>query len=379
MNPLYDPDLNKPWWELAWNAVVAWFASVVQWFNNLDVGWKIGIGLALFALACIITALTAGLSGGAAAIAPALLKVFLDFAIGVVSAFAFTAISMAITGDFSLETLGGAVADAIFWGGVFAFVSASVNAVKTVARTYAQGGKACDVVGQCFIAGTLVLCMDENGNECHKPIEDIKVGDMVWAYDEETSESDWKPVVRLFRNETKEWYHIFVNGEEIVCTGGHPFYVVGEGFVKAKDLKISDKLLLSSGKCVTIEEIQVEQLATPETTYNFEVEDFHTYYVTESKVLVHNLCERAAMRAAKRSENIPMNQKPDEVILEKAVRGADGKYYKPITYRYGNKFIRNDFGGHLFSDGVTMGSHFNAGSIIDGKFVGNNLHFFYGG
>ena len=123
-----------------------------------------------------------------------------------------------------------------------------------------------------------------------KPIEEIEVGDLVLAYDEETGEQAYKKVVRLFRNETKEWYHIFVNGEEIVCTGGHPFYVVGEGFVKAKDLKISDKLLLSSGKCVTIEEIQVEQLATPETTYNFEVEDFHTYYVSENEILVHNDC-----------------------------------------------------------------------------------------
>ena len=35
--------------------------------------------------------------------------------------------------------------------------------------------------------------------------------------------------------------------------------MVGEGFVEAEDLKISDKLLLSSGKCVTIEEIQVKQ------------------------------------------------------------------------------------------------------------------------
>ena len=66
--------------------------------------------------------------------------------------------------------------------------------------------------------------------------------------------------------------------------------MVGEGFVEAKDLKISDKLLLSSGKCVTIEEIQVEQLSEPETTYNFEVADFHTYYVSESNVLVHNKC-----------------------------------------------------------------------------------------
>ena len=113
---------------------------------------------------------------------------------------------------------------------------------------------------------------------------------MVWAYDEETGESDWKPVVRLFRNETKEWYHVFVEGEEIVCTGGHPFYVLGIGFVEARNLKTSDKLLLSNGKEAIIEKVEAEQLAEAETTYNFEVQDFHTYYVTEKTVLVHNKC-----------------------------------------------------------------------------------------
>ena len=79
----------------------------------------------------------------------------------------------------------------------------------------------------------------------------------------------------MFRGETKEWYHVFVDGEEIVCTAEHPFYVVGKGFVPAKCLKSSDKLLLSSGKRVIIEKIEVEKLAQPDTTYNFEVADFH--------------------------------------------------------------------------------------------------------
>ena len=144
-------------------------------------------------------------------------------------------------------------------------------------------------------------------------------------------------------------------------------------------MKISDKLLLSSGKCVTIEEIQIEQLSESETTYNFEGADFHTYYVSESNILVHNTCERAAMRAAKRSENIPMSQKPDKIIVEKAVKGVNGKYYQPKTYIFGDKYIRNDFGGHIFSDGATLGSHYNAGKIIDGRYISNNLHFFYGG
>ncbi len=31
-------------------------------------------------------------------------------------------------------------------------------------------------------------------------------------------------------------------------------------------------------------------LENPETTYNFEVADFHTYYVGSTEVLVHNKC-----------------------------------------------------------------------------------------
>lgn len=139
---------------------------------------------------------------------------------------------------------------------------------------------------KCFAAGTLVLCWDESGKECYKRIEEIEVGDKVLAYDEETGEQAYKPVVRLFRNETKEWYHVFVNGEEIVCTGGHPFYVVGKGFIEARKLKVSEKLLLSSGKEVIIEKVKTETLTESETTYNFEVADFHTYYVSDCKVLV---------------------------------------------------------------------------------------------
>lgn len=99
-----------------------------------------------------------------------------------------------------------------------------------------------------------------------------------------------------------------MDGEEIVCTAGHPFYVLSadekrnivryEGsnsnkkgkWIAAKELKISDKLLLANGKCAIIDSIEVESLESPETTYNFEVEDFHTYYVADAEILVHNSC-----------------------------------------------------------------------------------------
>lgn len=35
---------------------------------------------------------------------------------------------------------------------------------------------------------------------------------------------------------------------------------------------------------------EVEEFDEEETTYNFEVEGYHTYYVGESHLLVHNAC-----------------------------------------------------------------------------------------
>ena len=57
----------------------------------------------------------------------------------------------------------------------------------------------------CFIAGTLVAT--ETG---YVTIENIKVGDLVWAHDPETGETALKPVVQTFRNETTEWIHVTV-------------------------------------------------------------------------------------------------------------------------------------------------------------------------
>lgn len=125
-----------------------------------------------------------------------------------------------------------------------------------------------------------------------KPIEDIEVGDKVLAYDQHTGKQAYKKVTRLFRNKTDKWYHVHVNEQDIVCTAGHPFYVADiDEFVPAKDIKAGQHVLLADGSCAVIDGILVEELGKPETTYNFEVEDYHTYYVSKDKVLVHNMCE----------------------------------------------------------------------------------------
>ena len=227
-----------------------------------------------------------------------------------------------------------------------------------------------------------------------KPIEEIREGDLVLAYDEQTGEQAYKPVVQLFRNETTEWYHIRASAEEIICTGGHPFYVLNaaagrrkvnyEGcpenakgtWICANELRSGDELLLADGTIVAIEAVTAEKLSEPETTYNFEVADFHTYYVTDKDVLVHNKCfdiqtgdtkdfsiynsRRAAYRAARRDAGV-LHQRPTEVGL---ARNRQEHMIPGKTYTFGNKQILWHSAGHP-EYGMTR--HFNY----------NGWHYFY--
>ena len=260
---------------------------------------------------------------------------------------------------------------------------AGKKALRTSAQNEVTGetlpnsqGATCNQ-GKCFIAGTKVKTEDG-----YKNIEEVEVGDKVLAYDEETGKQAYKEVVRLFRGKTDEWYHVFAEGEEIVCTGGHRFYVEGKGFVEAKDLTEEDKLTLSDGSQVKIEKIEKEELAKAETKYNFEVKDFHTYYVTENDVLVHNDCKiqtggakeysihesrNAAYRAAKRHAGIPMSEQPIKVVqsVDRLGKVIPGRTY---IFKNGTQIMEHS-AGHIFENGINMTRHFNI--------LGSRMHFFY--
>ena len=45
-----------------------------------------------------------------------------------------------------------------------------------------------------------------------------------------------------------------------------------------------------NGEDAFVDAIRCEKLAEPIQVFNFEVEDFHTYYVSASCVLIHNIC-----------------------------------------------------------------------------------------
>ena len=239
-------------------------------------------------------------------------------------------------------------------------------------------------VSYCFVAGTPVETEDGQ-----KPIEEIEAGDQVLSTDYETGETAYKTVLETYENETTELIHVHVNGEVIKATPSHPFYVAKFGWTKAADLRAGDILVLSNGEYVVVEAVQHEILESPIKVYNFEVQDYHTYYVGENSVLVHNLCEtddvpsrKEALNQIKEDLGIPRSQQPisQEMVKLHDVDGSaipkpEGgiRYSRELTYdarglglvdQNNNPLdtivIQDHSYGHTYESGIgNQPSHFN--------------------
>ena len=77
----------------------------------------------------------------------------------------------------------------------------------------------------CFAAGTLVTVDDHYEN-----IEDVKVGDIVLSYNEETKKNEFSEVVQTMIHFVHEKiYNLFIKNDKLVVTGNHKFLITHNG------------------------------------------------------------------------------------------------------------------------------------------------------
>ena len=285
-----DPSGNWPRWAtIALGAVAAVAAVAVT---------VVTLGAAAPAAACTLTAV--GMSIGASyAVASTAATVAVVATTVAAAAYAGDIAYSAVTGDSLLL-------DTVFQGNTDAYnTGLAITSVATAGMLEA----AAQSPGVCFVAGTPVLAA------CgYIAIEEIKVGDMVWSENPETGKKELKEVVQTFVNETTELIYVYVGNEEIVTTPEHPFYSPIKGWIAACKLRAGDILVLQNGKYVTVEKAQHEILEAPITVYNFEVADFHTYYVGKSAVLVHNTCGGKPTSPNQMQKQVERGQAPNTVV-----------------------------------------------------------------
>jgi hypothetical protein len=132
-----------------------------------------------------------------------------------------------------------------------------------------------------FSAETEVVT--EEGNQ---PIGTLEEGDVVLAYDEETGEIDYYPVIATISHEDPVVEYLTIDGETVVTTPNHPFYTDAGEWVNAGELQAGDRIRRADGSDGTVEAVTF--VYAPQPMYNLTVATAHTYFIGDGEWLVHN-------------------------------------------------------------------------------------------
>ncbi|MEW6009456.1 MAG: polymorphic toxin-type HINT domain-containing protein [Candidatus Omnitrophota bacterium] len=128
----------------------------------------------------------------------------------------------------------------------------------------------------CFLAGTPILMADGST----KPIEKLKAGDSVLAFDEKTGELKPDSVTEFFHHKADKY--LIIN-KKLKITENHPVYSDGK-WVEIGKLKVGDKLVNVKGESIAI--TSIKEVRRKVDTYNLEVNPYHTYIA--GGIVVHN-------------------------------------------------------------------------------------------
>jgi hypothetical protein len=132
-------------------------------------------------------------------------------------------------------------------------------------------------------------------------IEDLTVGDLVLSQNPHTGEVDFRPILAITVGPPVPTHDLVLAEETIGATRGHRFWVPGSGWKMTKELTPGERML-SFGGSVALESMRDGQAVS---CYNLGVDEFHTYFVGASRVLVHDLtCPEAEVASIPGSQTL---------------------------------------------------------------------------
>ena len=263
--PPQEEDDGLSWWDAV--ELVPFVGGVVGMVRSGIKGDWVGFGINAFSLVLDIGGL---FTGGAGNVASSTIKGARIAGTGIKAASKTTNVvtkvaKAALTAGGKLLTKASAKAAA----------KALAKKADDIAIKY---GKVC--VFACFPAGTPI-----HTQQGIRKIEQIREGDLVWSEHETSGQISLKKVIATIRKEIDTTVQIELEGETIETTAEHPFYTQ-EGWKDAADLTEQDHIQTKNKKWYRVKGQNF--LYTKKKVYNFEVEDWHTYFVGKLAWLVHN-------------------------------------------------------------------------------------------
>lgn len=134
----------------------------------------------------------------------------------------------------------------------------------------------------CFAPGTLVWTQAGP-----RPIEQVVPGEMVLSQNPSTGELAYRSVLQRTVRPPAAMVSIETEGEPIVATLGHRFWCNGKGWMMAKFLEKNATVHTLDGTTKVTDFAGVPSIASTEA-YNLVIDDFHTFFVGDDRVLVHD-------------------------------------------------------------------------------------------
>ena len=123
------------------------------------------------------------------------------------------------------------------------------------------------------------------------PINEVRTGMAVRAYDERSGEIVTRYVTEILHGRTKQFADITIGGEQISATLKHRFWERKSGrWMAARDLEAGmnvRRLDVGDDRIIDVSFRQVPE----QETFNLTVEGCHNYFVGTAGVLVHNAGE----------------------------------------------------------------------------------------
>jgi hypothetical protein len=131
---------------------------------------------------------------------------------------------------------------------------------------------------ECLVAGTVIQ------TSCGlRKIEEIRIGDTAVSMNVDSGEISMRPIINVSNRIAAESYKITVgNGEVIQATGGHNWWVLGQGWLRSRQLKAGQ--FMRTGDA-SVEIKKIEKIDGPIKVYNMIVDKTHTYFVGQERLL----------------------------------------------------------------------------------------------
>lgn len=131
----------------------------------------------------------------------------------------------------------------------------------------------------CLVAGTPVWT-----DAGLLPIERIKIGDRVLCQEPQTGRLVYQPVLSTTVRPASQSVRIVFDKGFLQCSGGHPLWIDGKSWVKAREIEAGAYLHTVNGALL----VRSVYPAGTEETYNLIVADAHSYFVTSAMILSHD-------------------------------------------------------------------------------------------